>query len=70
MKFDSIPVFIRVSQMWQSMPGGRSRRHRLDSIISMESLRTSEGAFQPSSKVKGVSIMKVFGDSYVERSSC
>ena len=60
MKFGSIPIFMRVSQMWQSMSGGRSRRHKLDSIISMENLRTSEGAIQSSSKVERVPTMKVF----------
>ena len=69
-KFCDIPMFMRVSQIRQSMYARRSRRHRLDSIISMESLRTSEGVIQSSSKVERVPTIKVFGDSYAERSSC
>ena len=60
MKFGSVPIFMRESQMWQSMSKGRSRRHRLDSIISMESMRASEGIIQPSSKDERVPTMKVF----------
>lgn len=53
-KSGSIPIFMRVSQMWQSSSGGRSRRDGLDSIISMENLTRSESAIQSSSKVDNV----------------
>lgn len=66
MKFGSTPIFMRVSQMWQSMSKARSRKHRLDSIISMESLRTSEGTVQSSSKVERIPTMKVF-ENYMQR---
>ena len=57
--FGRIPIFMRMSQTWQSMSKGRFRRQRLDSIISMENMRTSEGFIQSSSEVERVPTMKV-----------
>lgn len=46
------------------MSKGRSKRLRLDSIISIESLRTSESAVQSSSEVERVPTMQ--RDHHVE----
>ena len=66
MKFGNIPIFMRLSQMWQSMSEARSKKHRLDSIILMESLGTSEGIVQSPSKVERVPTRKVF-EIYMQR---
>ncbi len=70
----SIPRFMRVSQMWESMSGKRAGRESLDSQISMEDLRRSESGAQPTDKVEIVVGMKASGirvqrDVHVESTS-
>lgn len=52
--------------MWQSMPGRRSGREWLDSMISLEHLRRSEIGMQPTTKVERVLGMKV-SEIHVQR---
>ena len=70
----SIPIFMRMSQMWESMPGKRAGREGLDSKISMDDLRRSESGSQPTGKGEIVVGMKaseirVQRDIHVESSS-
>ena len=54
----SIPILIRVNQMWESMSGNRAGREGLDSDFSMEDLRRSESGSQPTDEVEIVGGMK------------
>ena len=62
----SIPIFLRVSHMWQSRSGRRYGTEGLDSIISMEDQRRSESGTQPISKAQILVGMKAF-DIHVQR---
>ena len=51
---------MQVSQMWESRSKKHPRRGELDSRISMEGLRRSEGSIQSTSKAERVIGTKVF----------
>lgn len=59
-KFGSIPILMRVSQMWQSRSGRRHEREDLDSTILTEDLRRNENGVTPATKAERVLGMKLF----------
>ena len=67
----SVPIFMRVSQMWESMSGNRAGREGLDSNISMEDLTRNKSGSQPTDKVDilvgmGATEIRVKRDMHVE----
>ncbi len=64
--FGSIPIFMRVSQMWQSRSGKRTGREELDSMVSMEDWRRNQTNIQPTSKAESLIGMKL-SEIHVQR---